>query len=361
MRRILACLSLIILLAPGTFLRTEPEPPNDSQEISLVPVALNPLKPAQRRIGALDYIAGWELRSRNSRFGGISSMLVEPGSRILALSDGGTLFSFALRQSSGFADSAAADADGGWSDFIAPLPGVDGEDRNKAYRDAESLVRDPETGRFWVGFEDSNRIVRYGAGLARAETGYRPEAMRGWPSNSGAEAMVLLGSARFLVFSEDQEYGPGVTEALLFIGDPADPEAQAIRFGYRPPIGYNITDATLLPDGRLIILNRRFTVLEGVSARITVADPADIARDAVLEGRLIAGIDPPLTVDNMEAIAITSEASSDDPDAGEDIMVWIASDDNFNTVQRSLLMKFRLDLERLDSGETFRPGLSSIE
>ena len=43
---------------------------------------------------------------------------------------------------------------------------------------------------------------------------------------------------------------------------------------------------------------------------------------------------PPLKVDNMEALAITRE--------GEDIIIWIASDDNFNAVQESILMKFRL-------------------
>lgn len=364
MRRILACLSLIILLTPGTFLRTPVPPPNDSQHITLVPIALNPLKPAQRRIGALDYVAGWELRSLNTDFGGISSMLVEPEGRVLALSDGGTLFSFSLRQASRQSAAIGSDGTGGWKDFIAPLPGSAAEDSEKSYRDAESLVRDPQSGRFWVGFEDSNRIVRYGAGLARAERGYRPKVMRGWPANSGAEAMVLLSGQRFLVFSENEEISDGVTQALLFTGDPTDPNAAVMRFGYRPPKGYSVTDATLLPDGRLIILNRRFTLLEGVSARITVADPADIGPNAVLEGRLIAGIDPPLNVDNMEAIAVTREGIGSGSASGanaEDIMIWIASDNNFNTVQRSLLMKFRLDLTRLDSGETFAPGLSSLE
>lgn len=366
MRRILACLSLIILLTPGTFLRTPVPPRNDSQAIALVPIALNPLRPIQRQIGALDFVAGWELRSLNTQFGGISSMLVDSNSRVLALSDGGTLFSFSLRQGPALTSNGN---DQGWTDFIAPLPGVEGEDHEKSYRDAESLVRDPVTGRFWAGFEDSNRIVRYGAGFARSERGLRPKAMRGWPGNSGPEAMVLLSGQRFLIFSEGEEIADGVTAALLFAGDPTDPETAVTRFGYRPPKGYKITDAALLPDGRLIILNRRFTLFEGVSARITVADPADIGRDAVLEGRLIAGIDPPLNVDNMEAIAVTLEpqgkaveaAGKDDPPVAPDIMVWIASDDNFNTVQRSLLMKFRLNLERLDSGETFAPGLSSLE
>ncbi|MEM1132678.1 MAG: esterase-like activity of phytase family protein [Pseudomonadota bacterium] len=356
-RRILACLSLVILLAPGTFLRAPEAEANDSQEITLIPVALDSLNPDNRRVGALDYVAGWELRSQNSRFGGISSMLVEPNGRILALSDGGTLFSFSSVQDS----SEATGEEASGKDFIAPLPNFRDEDKGKSYRDSESFVRDPESGRFWVSFEDSNRIVRYDAAMVRAERGYRPKAMRSWPYNGGAEAMALLSDQRFLVFSEEQEFSAGVTEALMFIGDPTDPDTEVIRFGYKPPIGYNITDATVLPDGRLLILNRRFTVLEGVSMRMTIADPADIAADVVLEGTLIAGIESPLTIDNMEAIAVTQEANPDD-EAGEgDLIVWIASDDNFNSVQRSLLMKFRLDLESLDLAEEVSPGLSSLE
>ncbi|WOE74835.1 esterase-like activity of phytase family protein [Alterisphingorhabdus coralli] len=355
-RRILACLSLVILLAPGTFLRSPEAEANDSQDITLVPVALDSANPQKRQIGALDYIAGWELRSQNSKFGGISSMLVDPNGRILALSDGGTLFSFSVAQGSEASEEGASA-----KDFIAPLPGFRDEDKSKDYRDSESFVRDAEIGRFWVGFEGSNRIVRYDAAMVRAERGYRPKAMRAWPDNGGPEAIALLSDQRFLAFSEEEQVSSGVTQALMFIGDPTDPDAEVISFGYKPPIGYNITDATVLPDGRLLILHRRFTVLEGVSARISVADPADIGPDVLLQGRVIAALDPPLTVDNMEAIAVTREASGDDEAGDDDLMVWIASDDNFNTVQRSLLMKFRLDMDRLDAEETVKPGLSAVE
>lgn len=346
MRRFFACLALIILLAPGTFLRTQSNQPKQSQIISLIPVSLNPLKPMEKRVGALEFVAGWELRSKNKDFGGISSMIIMPGPQVLALSDGAYLFSFGLGQRKNTGTAAPRD-------FIAPLPNFGEFEEDRETRDSESFVRDPVNGRYWVGFEVTNGIARYDPGLTRREVFRVPQQMRDWPGNSGPEAMVLLGTGAFLVFSEDEETGEGLTDAILFRGDPLDPKTRWFRFSYRPPTGYSITDATQLPDGRLLMLNRRFNVLEGVSARVTLADPANIVAGGVLEGNVIAEIDPPLTVDNMEALAVTQEQGQ--------IMVWLASDNNFSSIQRSLLMKFKLRLEDTEKAGDNAPGLTSVD
>lgn len=348
MRRFFACLALIILLTPGTFLRTQTDQNNivrPDKLISTIPVSLNPLKPMEKRIGALEFLAGWELRSRNKNFGGISSMIILPGPQVLALSDGAYLFSFGLRQTTNRSAGAPRD-------FIAPLPNFGEFEEDRETRDSESFVRDPVNGRYWVGFEVTNGIARYDPGLTRREVFRVPQQMHDWPGNSGPEAMILLGTGAFLVFSEDEEKGNGLTDAILFRGDPLDPKTRWFRFSYRPPKGYSITDAAQLPDGRLLILNRRFAVLEGVSARLTLADPAKIVAGGVLEAKVIAEIDPPLTVDNMEALAVTEEKGQ--------TMVWLASDNNFSSIQRSLLMKFRLRLEKIDKAEDINPGLSSV-
>ena len=53
---------------------------------------------------------------------------------------------------------------------------------------------------------------------------------------------------------------------------------------------------------------------------------------------MLAVLAPPLTVDNMEAIAARKN------EAGETIL-YLMSDDNFSSDQRTLLMMFRLDPE----------------
>jgi hypothetical protein len=55
----------------------------------------------------------------------------------------------------------------------------------------------------------------------------------------------------------------------------------------------------------------------------------------LLQGEEIASFAPPVTTDNYEALSVTRE--------GRRTIVWIASDDNFIDLERTLLMKFALD------------------
>jgi hypothetical protein len=44
---------------------------------------------------------------------------------------------------------------------------------------------------------------------------------------------------------------------------------------------------------------------------------------------------PPASVDNMEGLAVREDAGG--------TIIYLISDDNFNPIQRTLLMKFRLE------------------
>ncbi len=308
---------LVPLLAPVLAAAGAPAPP-----IRATPVALDPGDPAHVRVGSLRYLGGWVLRSADKRFGGISSM-VERDGRFTALSDEGVLIRFRMGSRGRVADTD-----------IAPLPAGPGTVADKAHRDSESMQRDP-AGRFWVGFEGANEIWRYAPGFARAEAHAAPAAMHDWPLNGGAEAISRLADGRFIVFSEEQPGPDGSTEALLYSGDPTDPGAEPVRFGYRAPAGYRVTDAVQIADGRVVLLNRRFTVMEGVSLVVTIADPRAIAAGQAWQPRELARLAPPLTIDNMEALSVRQEWGR--------TILWIASDDNFNPLQRTLLLKFALE------------------
>jgi hypothetical protein len=326
MRRAMRTVPTFTILAATALaasLVAAPHVPPPAPTITADAVPLDPTDPARTRVGGLRYLGGWVLRSNDDRFGGISSMAVRGGA-VSALSDAGTTIAFRIA-----ADGRVTDA------RIAPLPDGPGEVASKASRDSESMQRDAE-GRIWVGFEGANAIWRYAPDFARAERHAAPAAMRNWPKNGGAEAMVRLADGRFIVFSEEKPGPAGSTEALLFAGDPTKPGMTAVRIGYRAPAGYRVTDAAALPDGRVVLLNRRFTLLEGVSAVVTIVDPRTIARDRVLAPQIVARLAAPITVDNMEALSVEREA-------GRPIL-WIASDDNFSGLQRTLLMKFALEL-----------------
>lgn len=314
-----------------TYIHGSPPAKNDSQYIQLEPISFNAEDPTRTKTGRLEFLRGWKLSSENADFGGVSSMLILPDNRFFMLSDAGVLIGFTLDEQKGRAKRP----------FIAPLPDgppVENEFAKKNW-DAESLVHDPETGQYWVGYERYHGVWRYGPSFARKEAQHKVEVMQKWPLNGGAEAMLRLPGKddeadRFLVFSESADYAKGGYQALIFDGDPAEADEKPRLFGYRPPRGYEITDATLLPDGRALLLHRRFTPLEGVSAILSIGDLSEIAVGKVWTSQRIASLKPPTRVDNMEALAVTVE--------GKDTIIWIASDDNFNAFQETLLMKFRL-------------------
>ena len=319
MRLLLPLLAALFLttFAPVSLFRS-PVPPATAT-LSVTPVPLHQTDPARSAVGKLTYLAGWALRSNDGRFGGISAMHVEDG-EVIALSDAGSLFRFPLP---GRQDPALT---------ILPLPEGPGSPDRKGDRDTEAMVMHKK--RAWIAFEGRNQVWRYRRGNWTSDAWAAPSGMRNWSSNSGAEAMLRLPDGRFIVFSEGRGRADGSSEALLFDGDPALEGTPVRAMNYVAPKGFRITDAAVLPDGRLLFLNRRVGLTEGVSAKLTVADGASVAAGRALWGQEIAHLQAPLTVDNMEALSVTRENGR--------TIVWIASDDNFIPLQRTLLLKFAL-------------------
>ena len=308
---------LLATFAPVTLTRYPRLP--EKPEIWAEPVPLREDAPAARGLGALRFIEGWWLRSDHPHFGGISAIDVA-GDKILALSDGGVVMRF-----------AAPTGRGRIRLDIGPL--VDAPGPKKKQRDSEAMA--VVGGSAWITFERTNAVYRYRTGDWRSDESSRPQPMRDWPLNSGAEAMIRLRDGRFLIFSEGARLAGGEKEVLLFDGDPTIDETSFMRLGYRPPEGFRITDAAQLPDGRLLLLNRRISLLDGIMVKLTVVDRPDFREGAVLEARELAHFQPPVTTDNYEALSIVQEKAG--------AILWIASDDNLMGIQRTLLMKFALE------------------
>jgi hypothetical protein len=312
---LVAAFVLLATFAPLSLQRRDPPPAVSLVE--LAPVTLDEDRPGAKRLGRLTFLGGWALTSNDERFGGISALHVEGGD-VLALSDAGWRIRFRLRNGR---RSLRAD--------IAMMEAGPGPAEEKENRDAESMV---VAGRaLWIGYEQANAVWRYDRSGFAVLGSAAPPAMARWNANHGAEAMVRLGDGRFLVFDEGQG---GDSDVLLFDGDPAEPGTSALRLRYRPPAGFRITDAALLPDGRLALLHRRVGLFEGFTARLTLARLPILAEGAVIEGEEAAAFEGPVTRDNFEAMSASRE--------GGRTILWLASDDNYNKLQRTLLLKFAL-------------------
>ncbi|WP_293879991.1 esterase-like activity of phytase family protein [Sphingomonas sp.] len=291
--------------------------------IHVRPVALYPGDPERREVGGLSYLGGWQLQSDNPSFGGLSPLNVE-GNAVTALSDAGGLVRFRIGR---FGHVSAA--------TIMPVPDGCGGGFAKTGRDTESLAHDAATGHWWIGFEARNVICQTNADFSIGERVAQPPQMAGWSRTRGPETMVRLRDGRFLVIAEGSPDGGRLSPAVLFIGDPTDPATPRGGLSYLPPPGFSPTDAAELSDGRILILNRSFGPLSLFTACITVVDPRTLKGSAVITGPVVARFESPTLSENFEGIAAETENGR--------TVLWIVSDDNFASWQRTLLLKFALN------------------
>ena len=322
--RVLLSILLVLLLVPGY--ATVPPVPRLAPEgrMTVRPVMLDAHDAQRRRVGRLTWLGGVELASDDPAFGGYSSMRVA-GDRFTLLSDGGNVVDFRLDRRWRIGELR-----------FGNLPDGPGTGWQKEDRDSESMASDPATGRLWVGFEDANAIWRYSPGFARAEARARPSDMARWPKAAGPASLVRLRDGHFIVFAEKAHWPHDHAHAARwFDRDPTTDPTRGFRFDYLPPDHYDPSDAAELPDGDLLVLNRRFELPYDFSAILTIVPRAAIAPGKRVAGTPIARFAAPLIHDNFEALAVTRE--------GADTIVWIASDDNQSMLERSLLLKFRLE------------------
>lgn len=293
--------------------------------LTATPVPLAPRDPAVRDAGRLRYLGGVELQSTMETFGGLSGLAAGRDGWLLSVSDTGNWVAFRTVEKHG---RLVGVTDG----VIAPLLDETGSAAIvKKAGDAEAVVWEAD-GTALVSFEQDHRIAVYpridparqGTLRSRATRVIRTPAASGWPDNGGGEALARLSDGALLWFAEDGQDAEGRSPVLRIA-----PDGAVSPLLYKAPPGFRPTDAVEVTPGQVLIVNRRFTPIEGMSAVITRASVGP-----VMQGEVIARLVPPLTTDNMEGIAVVR--------AGGRTFVYLASDNNFAGYQRTLLLKFEL-------------------
>lgn len=321
--RIVWSVLLCLLLVPGWMGTPHREELGTDPRFRAEPVRLDPADARVVRVGDLVYLGGVRLSAHDPDFGGFSSLHVA-GDRFTLLGDGGEIVRFVMGRDWRIHDPS-----------FANLPAGPGTGWTKRDRDSESMSVDPATGDVWVGFETHNAFWRYDSRFTRVISHVEPPVMRNWPDNEGPEAMMLLPGGGMATIDETTPWphrrGRG---GIVFYGDPSQRPRAGFRFDYIPPPGYDVSDMNMLPDGRWLILDRAFHRAR-FSNVLSVVDPARVKPGATVRGRTIATLAAPLIHDNFEGVAVTRE--------GRATIVWLVSDDNQFFLQRTLLLKFRLD------------------
>jgi hypothetical protein len=295
---------LLALLLPAQFLRSSPQM-SDNPGVTL---AALPFPQTESWPEGLTLTGLWQIGANDWRMGGWSALVAREGGLLEAFSDRGARV---LLDPSGAFHEAK----------MVVLPPMPVERRHIV--DIEAATLDRATRQLWLALEYHNAVVRFDpSGEVFA---IQPDAMRDWGINKGAEAMVRLGDGRFILF---RETGGG----LLFPGDPlagGTPE----RFAFDPPDGFQPSDATNLPDGRLLILLRRLELtFSPFDSMLAVANPLGLEAGGTLEMEVLADLAPGLPRENYEGLVATPR-----PDGTLDI--WLVADDNMAAFQRSLLAR----------------------
>jgi len=321
--RVPLILAIAIALGPSTWLRSEwvERSPLDLQ-VRPVATAL----PASD--GAITREGVWELTSPRRQFYGISALVTLSGGNLRAFTDGGMWLIFSPPGNRP----------------VAPRLGRVLVTHAFASKnpDIESATRDPRTGQYWLGYEGFNGIGRFSV-ASKIERMAVPPEFADWPFNSGNEAMERLADGRFIVLPENDDF------ARVWAGDPLD-GAPNVAFRFVPPRWYHPTEIKQLPDGRVLILMRRmdldiFHAWPPFSAKLAIADPAAIREGEVWEWKMLADLDAILPRENYEAMSVW-------PEQDGSVTVWIMSDDNQASLQRTLLVKLRFDLPEKMAADT---------
>jgi len=293
----------------------------DASDTGVVPVALNPEDPGEERVGHLIYGGGLDIPRMGQNIGGLSALRWDATSgRLLALTDDARwVWITPIEENGRLVGLGHLE--------VGNLLGLDGEDLSgKARGDSESLTRSAEGG-WLVGFERDHRVWRYPQlGAVPQPTAIDPAAIMGpLEPNGGTETLAMNESdlflcvERFLPPPEPNCFrqSPGEAPTALRMDPPAEMRG----------IGAVATDADRAEDGTLFALFRSYSPSRGNIGGITAMRP-----DGSFEA--IATLRSPMNVDNFEGLAVREE--------DDKTFLYIVSDDNFSSNQRTLLMKFEL-------------------
>lgn len=316
---------------------TVPPPPagaqgqNQVQAIEIRNSSL-PLKidePAATRVDRLIWRGGVMMTANSPHFGGWSDLHVSADGRSLtSISDEGAWLTATIDYDS------KGDLAGLSQGRLGQLRGLDGKPiATKAEADAEGAARLAD-GSWLVSFERHHRLWRYRTLTDTPAPVEGPAEIGRQPANGGIEALAALADGRVIAISE--EYGQRPNTAMGWIGAPA-PGGSYVwsSFDYATIPDFRPTAITMLPDGSFAMLERAFDMVRGVRCRVMRFDAAQLKPGATVKPEELARLAAPYAVDNLEGMAATKGARGE-------TLLWLISDDNFNRLQRNILLLFEL-------------------
>jgi hypothetical protein len=331
MKRFQAALGAALLLLTGGAGHAQEgaAEPVDLQSSQITRFALGS---AETRFASLEFIGGLELSAQDRRFGQFSGLrFLSPGGAFIGVADHGYWFRGRIERDGDHVPVRVSDFS------LQPMVDASGDVVDaKEDKDAEGL--DVHDGIATVAFERDARIVEYAIGpdgmagplreidflVPRYELRYN----QGFETVARAPDGGHLDGARIVVAERSID-----TEGNIFAAIVEGPQRGI--FKVRRSDDFDVTDGAFLPDGDLLLLERRFSVAQGVAMRLRRIEAASLVPGAVVDGTVLMQADLAYRIDNMEALDIWQREDGA-------AIVSLVSDDNQSFLQRTIYLEFRL-------------------
>jgi len=285
-------------------------------------------EPAERQIGRLVWRGGVVFSAGAPEFGGWTDLhIIDDGATLVAVSE----------EASWLTATLTYDAEGnlaGVSDGkIGPLLGLNGKPIvGRGWTTAQALTQLLD-GSWLVGFERNHRIWRYAPLDGTPLPLEGPAEIARQPLNAGIKSMATTADGSILAISEDYSLKPGTV--VGWIGKPAGRGWTWQTFNYAVDARFRPTSMAAVPDGSFVVLERSIEARLGARSRVMQVPGDRLKGGATVAGTELAVLALPHPADNFEGI------SAGHGKRGETLL-WLNSNDNFNPLQRNLLLMFEI-------------------
>lgn len=277
--------------------------------------------------GPLEFLGGLELSSDNPDFGGLSGIDMLDADTAFIISDYGMFVRARLVHENGRLTGLADTK----IDTVFP----DG-DMSKSVGDVEDVALDP-------GDHKRGVIVRErqaNAMLTFDLEGGRPVNFE--PKLVGAENRLLRSNKGLESVAFAPTASPYAGQIVAIAEHP--PRGEVDTPGWIAGLGeftiarrddFDVSSARFLPNGDLVLLERRYSPGWGIAVRLRRIAGGSLKVGARLDGQILLDAGMTSQIDNMEGLAVSQDT------AGRTILTLV-SDDNYSILQRTLILQFAL-------------------
>ncbi len=275
----------------------------------------------------LQFLGGLDVSSSNLNFGGLSGIDMLDAETAFIVGDTGNYLRARLVHEGGRLTGLA----NGEINALFPGDGV-----GKAVGDIEDVALDPADRSRGVIVRERQANAMLGFDLAdEGPENFKPMTVgadnRLLRSNRGLESVAYapkgspLAGKIVAIAEHPPRHETDIPAWIVSVGS----------FKIARHDDFDISSARFLPDGDLVILERRYSPLWGVAMRLRRIQGDTIKVDATVDGETLIEASMTSPIDNMEGLAVSTGAD------GRTILT-IVSDDNFSVLQRTLILQFAL-------------------